>query len=86
MIHINRAGSNLGMDVATQVLRQPRPLFIAGGVIGAFGLFPGLPKPPFLLLAVLLIGLGFGLRCRRRPTPSRRPCRSTRSSSRSATA
>jgi len=59
------AGSNLGMDVAKQVLRQPRPLFIAGGVIGAFGLFPGLPKPPFLLLATLLIGLGVGLRRQR---------------------
>ena len=41
--------TNLGADVAAQMLRNPRPLFIAAGVLGAFGLVPGLPKLPFLL-------------------------------------
>jgi flagellar biosynthesis protein FlhA len=57
-------GSNLGADMASQILRQPRPLFIASAVIGAFGLVPGLPKPPFLLLSVVLFGLAWGLRGR----------------------
>jgi flagellar biosynthesis protein FlhA len=50
--------------MASQILRQPRPLFIASAVIGAFGLVPGLPKPPFLLLSVVLFGLAWGLRGR----------------------
>ncbi len=63
---VSTADSNLGKDMAFQILRQPRPLFIAGGVIGGFGLVPGLPKPPFLLLALVLLGLGSALRTRDR--------------------
>ncbi len=58
--------TNLGADVAAQMLRNPRPLFIAAGVLGAFGLVPGLPKLPFLLLATVLAVLGFGIRNRHR--------------------
>jgi flagellar biosynthesis protein FlhA len=58
--------SNLGRDVANQILRQPRPLFIAATVIGVFGLVPGLPKPPFLILSAILFTLAWGLRQRQR--------------------
>ena len=65
-------GSNLGQDMATQFLRQPRPLAIAAGVIAVFGLVPGLPKLPFLLLAAVLGGLAFMLtRTRRREEADR---------------
>ncbi len=75
--------TNLGADVAAQMLRNPRPLFIAAGVLGAFGLVPGLPKLPFLLLSAILAVLAFGIRSRhatRRRTwsRSRRPRRRRR--------
>jgi flagellar biosynthesis protein FlhA len=42
--------SNLGQDLADQLVRQPRALFLAGGVAMGMGLVPGLPKLPFLII------------------------------------
>jgi flagellar biosynthesis protein FlhA len=58
--------SNLGSDMAAQMLRNPRPLFICATVLLALGLVPGLPKVPFILLAVIVGSLAFGLRQRHR--------------------
>jgi flagellar biosynthesis protein FlhA len=46
--------SNLGEDVAAQLLAQSKPLAVAAGVLTLLALIPGLPKLPFLLVASLL--------------------------------
>ena len=50
--------SNLGHDLARQVLAQPRALMI----ILALGLTPGLPKIPFFLIGGGVVGLSMMLR------------------------
>jgi flagellar biosynthesis protein FlhA len=42
--------SNLGQDLAKQVLAHPRALTITGIVVLCLGLVPGLPKIPFFLI------------------------------------
>ncbi len=51
-IVVTRAASkkSLGVDVQSQLIRQPMLLWIAGGVLCAFGLIPGLPKIAFFSL------------------------------------
>ena len=51
-IVVTRASSkrSLGLDVQKQLIRQPMILWIAGGVLCAFGLIPGLPKIAFFAL------------------------------------
>jgi flagellar biosynthesis protein FlhA len=46
--------SNLGQEVATQLLARAKPLAVAAGVLVALALIPGLPKLSFLLVAGLL--------------------------------
>jgi flagellar biosynthesis protein FlhA len=43
-------GARLGTVLTEQLGAQPRSMYIAGGVLGAFALVPGLPVLPFLLL------------------------------------
>lgn len=52
-IVVSRAGSgsNLGKEVAIQLLLQPRAVAIASGVLFAMSLMPGLPSIPFMLLS-----------------------------------
>jgi type III secretion protein V len=54
-------GTNLGMDLATQVLAQPKAFMIASGFIVLMGLVPGLPTVPFLIMGISIGGLAFGL-------------------------
>ena len=53
---VTRAASedNLGTDVTTQILRYPQILLITAGVLALFGLVPGMPTIPFLVIALLL--------------------------------
>jgi len=55
-IVVTRAASkdSLGVNVSRQILASPRLLRIAGGVLCAFGLIPGLPKLSFFSIAGLL--------------------------------
>jgi flagellar biosynthesis protein FlhA len=55
-IVVTRAASreSLGVNVQRQILGSPRLLRIAGGVLCALGLIPGLPKIAFFSLAGLL--------------------------------
>ena len=46
--------SNLGEDVAVQLLARSRPLAVAGAVLVGLALIPGLPKFSFLLVAALM--------------------------------
>ncbi|MCL2178419.1 MAG: flagellar biosynthesis protein FlhA, partial [Cystobacterineae bacterium] len=52
-------GTHLGKDVTTQLSRYPRAMAIAGSMLLAFGLIPGLPTVPFLLLGGVLGALGY---------------------------
>ncbi|MHB1297434.1 MAG: flagellar biosynthesis protein FlhA [Gemmatimonadaceae bacterium] len=52
------AGSRMGSVLGRQLGGQPRALYIAGVTLAIFGLAPGLPTVPFLLVAAVLIGAG----------------------------
>ncbi len=62
-IIVTRAASeeNLGTDVIAQVIEQPRVLKMTAGFVLALVFVPGLPKPPFLVLGVLLAALSLVL-------------------------
>jgi flagellar biosynthesis protein FlhA len=49
---VTRASSDakLGADVRSQLFGKSQPLLLAGGVLLAMSLFPGLPKIPFIVL------------------------------------
>ena len=60
-IIVSRAGaeSNLGQEVVSQILFQPRAIGITAIVLLGFGLVPGLPLMPFWILAALAGGLTY---------------------------
>ena len=53
--------SNLGKDISTQVLAQPKAFAIAASLLLGVGLIPGLPTIPFFIMAVLIGGLAYVL-------------------------
>ncbi len=63
-IIVTRSASDgdLGRDISSQLLQNPRPLLFVGAVIAAFGITPGLPTVPFLIIGAAVAGLGFLLR------------------------
>ena len=52
---------NLGGDIGTQMLAQPKALLISGVLLSAFTLIPGFPKPQFALLGLVACGVGYSL-------------------------
>lgn len=56
-ILVSRAASeeNLGRDISTQILADPKPLMIVSGMLVAMSIVPGLPTLPFLT-----VGAGMG--------------------------
>ncbi len=52
-IIVSRAGSeaSLGREISSQLITQPRAIAIAAVVLFVFGIFPGLPTAPFLVLS-----------------------------------
>ena len=58
-IIVTRAGSesNLGAEIASQILYQPRAIGITAIVLFGFGIIPGLPLIPFWVLGALTGGL-----------------------------
>ncbi len=52
---VSRAGSetNLGKEITSQILHQPRAIAIAAVVLFAFGIVPGLPTAPFIFLSIV---------------------------------
>ena len=69
-ILVTRSASetDLGSDVADQILAQKKAPLVAGAVICAFALVPGLPKLPFLVVGGLFFLVGRALKDR--PTPA----------------
>ncbi|MEA3279821.1 MAG: flagellar biosynthesis protein FlhA [Thermodesulfobacteriota bacterium] len=60
-IIVSRAGSknSLGTAITSQLLTQPRAIAIAALVLFGFGIVPGLPAVPFMILSVLAGGLAY---------------------------
>jgi flagellar biosynthesis protein FlhA len=50
---------DLGHDIASQVLSQEKAPMVAGCVICAFALVPGLPKLPFLVIGAGFVAIGW---------------------------
>jgi type III secretion protein V len=55
------ADSNLGREISSQMLRQPKALMVAAGIILGMGLIPGFPIAPFALISGGLGMLGYAL-------------------------
>jgi type III secretion protein V len=53
--------TNLGKDVAGQILGQPKAIAVASGLLTILAIIPGLPKVPFFMLAALTGSLAYGL-------------------------
>lgn len=62
-IIVTRAASddNLGAELAVQLTRFPRGLFITAGTMGFLGIVTPLPFVPFITVALFLIFLGVGM-------------------------
>jgi flagellar biosynthesis protein FlhA len=54
--------TNLGTQIGKQLVRYPRALAIAGGMLGIFGFIPGMPLVPFLGLGGFLGYIAFSMR------------------------
>lgn len=51
--------SSIGGEMSSQLLTNPRPLFISAGVLFFLGILPGMPHLAFLLLAAGTGGVGY---------------------------
>ncbi len=63
-ILVTRSASekDLGSDLANQILGQRRAPLVAGCVVCAFALIPGLPKLPFLFIGGIMAAIGYSVR------------------------
>ena len=62
-IIVTRAGasSSLGREISGQIFNQPRAIAVASAVLLGFGLIPGLPTVPFMVLGMLSAALAYFL-------------------------
>jgi len=60
-IIITRAtgSSQMGIEIATQIGREPKATYITAGVLGLLGLVPGMPFMPFAIMAAVAGGMGY---------------------------
>lgn len=58
---VSRAGkdTDLGSDISTQMLMNPKVLLTTAAILAVLGLVPGLPHIPFLMIAAAAGGLGY---------------------------
>ena len=63
-ILVTRSASekDLGSDLANQILGQRKAPLVAGCVVCAFALIPGLPKLPFLFIGGIMAAIGYSVR------------------------
>jgi flagellar biosynthesis protein FlhA len=63
-IIVTRSASDkdLGTDIVTQIMSQRKAPMVAGGAICVFGLIPGLPTLPFLLIGGIFAAIGYSVR------------------------
>jgi len=50
---------NMGRDLTSQLLRQPRAIMIAAGMLMLFGIVPGMPTLPFFILGGVIGAVGY---------------------------
>lgn len=50
---------DMGTQMSSQLLADPRALYVTGGILGVMGLIPGMPNMVFLLLAGLTGGVAY---------------------------
>ena len=62
MVTRQNASQNMGEQLVYQLVRNPRALFVCGGVLFTIGIIPGMPHIAFIFLAVTAIGLGYALK------------------------
>ena len=55
------ATSDLGQDIVGAFARYPRPLYIGSGLLFALAIIPGLPTIPFIILGLLIGGMGYAV-------------------------
>jgi len=67
--------SNLGREIAAQVLAQPKAIAVAAVLLGGLALVPGLPFFPFVALAAVLGFAGRALLRGRAPDAAAEPAR-----------
>jgi len=65
------AESDLSRDLLGQLTQRPRALRMAGGILATFGLVPGLPALPFLVIGVALWMSASGLTASRAAATAR---------------
>ena len=60
-IVVSRAGkeSNMGKDITSQVLINPKSLITVSGVLMLLGIVPGLPHIPFFLISAIAGGMAY---------------------------
>jgi len=56
--------NNLGTDIGNQIMAQPNALLIGGGLSLGMALVPGFPTGVFIILGLVLLGIGWALRQR----------------------
>jgi len=69
--------SNLGKDISTQVLAQPKAFAIAAGMLAGIGLVPGLPTIPFFIMAAMSGAMAYALMRSKATTPEGAPANET---------
>lgn len=53
------SGENMGTEVTSQLLNNPRAIYISAAVLIALGIIPGLPTVPFFTMAAILGGVAW---------------------------
>ncbi len=56
---------DMGTQMTSQLLADPRALYVTAGILGVMGIIPGMPNFVFLLLAGLTGGIGYYMAKRR---------------------
>jgi flagellar biosynthesis protein FlhA len=55
----NSSNKNVGQEITGQLFLKPRAVAIVGGVLAMLALVPGLPTFPFMLMALIMIGISW---------------------------
>ena len=63
-IVVSRVASDqdIGGQFISQLFSKPQVLFITAGIVGGLGIIPGMPHFSFLVLAGLLVAIGYGIK------------------------
>ncbi|MET1254776.1 flagellar biosynthesis protein FlhA [Aliikangiella maris] len=65
MVTRQNAVQNMGEQLVSQLVTNPKALFVSGGVLFVMGIIPGMPHFAFLFLAFAAFGLGYMVRSKR---------------------